>query len=432
MIILDMTFLDIEHHLQLLRDTTFNFLEKKEEVAILKKRWKHLLKKRYPQELPLPQAYLKLLAYLLDTPFDTSLSLIEQMANGATLLGRIGEGHQVPELTRLAELGSLWMILGICLQNEALAYAGVRVAIWQTHTLDHRGSPHLSMWGHPFLSTPSRLSAYNILLFSLAYRLTQKKGFQQAIELQAHPPLPYTLALLKLAIPQKPLSYNTPFSLLSEEMTLGCLKFTTPQSSIACTVSGWNSGLFSFHKKEIGIVNSGPHSSGYDSLDSFGIERPCYFHQRGFRELLWEKGRDHFRLKGWTKIFSLPTWMQVEYIFQFPQLTLNFFIQENFPQGRLKIVFYSCCETIEVKEEKILEKGSLQKYRGPSVPVTLVGTETTLTLLPQMKKEWGEERQEENQMEILPLEGKDHFFGANFIIAFLVEMNSPFLSFIIK
>jgi hypothetical protein len=402
---------EVDQYLLLVRDLLWRVLEGAEEHAGLKKRLGQLIKEGYPSALQLPHAYLALLSHLL------KLELLpvqpEQMPNGATCLDSLGlcAGAALPESTQLAELGSLWMILGALLKNETLLYAGLKVALWQIHTLDQKGLPHFSLWSRAAAFYPKHLAAANYMLFTLAYHLTSEQGFQQAAQIQKHygwDPASLPAKLLTLvpdkAIPPVRLSYR-PFA---EEMTVGMVKFTAQPGSMACTLSGWNSGLFSYHKNETAIVNCGPQAGSLDNLDAFGIERACSLASRGFQEMIWEKTAYHFRLKGWTKVFALPTWMQVDAFFEAQKLTLSCQLQENRPSQDLSMVFYGRCDQIGIGGKTTLQAGSLERYQAKSVPLELRSGSEIIFIEPLTEQE----------MQIIPLAGGEHFWGAHFLIAF--------------
>lgn len=101
---------EVDQYLFLLRDLTWRALEGAEDLSSLKKRFGQLLQERYPAELQLQHGYLVLLSHLLKLP---PLPLEpHQMPNGSTCIDMagLGSGDQVPELTHIAELGSVWMI----------------------------------------------------------------------------------------------------------------------------------------------------------------------------------------------------------------------------------------------------------------------------------------------------------------------------------
>ncbi|HNA62256.1 MAG TPA: hypothetical protein PKW79_04190 [Rhabdochlamydiaceae bacterium] len=407
-------------YLVFLRDLTWRTLEGGEEFTSLKKRFGRLVQERYPEELQLPQAYLSLLSHLLKLP--TFPIRPQQFPNGATVLDGLGLiiGGQVPELAQIAELGSLWMILGVVLKNDALIYSGLKMAVWQFHTLDHQGIPHLSLWSKADSFTGKKLTAYNHLLFSLAYRLTKERAFAKVAQMQESDRQSLPGKLLHFISEQYEPAIRLSYRPLLEEMTVGLLKFTTPVWSMACTLSGFNSGMFSYHKKRVAILNSGPQVQPLDDAKLFGIERSCSLKTRRFSETTWEKTAHHFRFKGWTKVHALPTWMETDYYFQAQKLNFSCFFQEGRPLDQLYLAFYCRGDKVTVGGKLTLERGRITKYQGKSSPLEILADDEVIYLEPGS----------ETEMEVIPLSGGDEFWGADFLIALKVYKNA--LKFVIK
>jgi hypothetical protein len=415
---------EIDQYLILLKDLAWRILEGAEDHAGLKKRFGQLLCQCYPSEIQLPRAYLALLSHLLkleQLPIHPY-----QLPNGATCGDALGlcNGAQVPELAQVAELGSLWMILGVQLKNETLMYAGLKAAVWQIHTLDHRGLPHLSLWSRATTFHPAILAACNHLLFTLAYRLTGDEGFHQAAQIQklyGWDPVSLMGKLLNL-IPEKISSsvklMHRPFA---EEMTVGMVKFGTPKWSMACSLSGWNSGIFSYHQNHVAIVNCGPQAAPLDALENFGVDWTCSLTARRFNEILWEKTAYHFRLKGWTKVFAHPAWMQIDAFYEAQKLTLSCLLQEARLKENLAMVFYVRCDQLVIGGKTTLQAGSLERYQGKAVPLELRSGNEKIFIEPS-----------DQEVQIIPLAGGEHFWGAHFLIAFPMEHDKDFFQFLIK
>jgi hypothetical protein len=416
---------EVDQYLLLLRDLVWRVLEGAEDHSGLKKRLGQLLLQRYPSDLQLPAAYLVLLSHLLK--FEPFPIQTQQMHSGAACLDALGliKGAQLPEPAQLAELGSLWMILGVHLKNETLIYAGIKVALWQINTLDHRGLPHFSLWSPGATFHPAILAASNHLLFTLAYRLTSDPGFNQVAQIQKHYGWdPSTLAgkLLTL-VPEK---ISAPFRLshkpFAEEMTVGLMKFATPQWSMACSLSGWNSGVFSYHKNQVAIVNAGPQVTPLDDLEKFGIDRTCSLSSRNFNEIIWEKTAFNFRLKGWTKVFAHPSWMQVEATYTAQKLKLSCHLQEGKSADGLAMVFYARCDQLGIGGKETLRAGSLERYQGKSLPLELQSESEKIFIEPLPDLE----------MQIIPVAGGEHFWGAHFLIAFPFAEEKNSFEFLIR
>jgi hypothetical protein len=397
------------------------FLEKEGGTTLLKQRFGILLQKRYPEKIQLPQAYLALLSYLIGFP---TLPLEPyQMPNGSTCIDVLGleEGGQIPLLVDSADLGILWMVLGVVLKEEKLLYAGIRLAIWQFYSLDHLGSPHLSLWmrGAKTYDT-KRLSFHNRLLFLIAHHITGEPLFLQQASSNDAPLDSFSEKMLRLVSKGKSRLTNFSYRPFTEEMTVGFLKFTTSSWSMACSLSGWNSGIFSYHKKRLAILNAAPQKKPLDDLSFFGISRSCSLNTRRFKDVLWEKTSRHFCLKGWTKMHACSTWMEAEFRFQAQKLALSCFFQENAPLKDIFFSFYCSGKTVIIGGKIFIQSGGLKKYQGKAEPLELSLDEESIFIEPS----------QDQQMEVIPLSGGVDFFGADFLIAFSSENN--FLQYSIK
>ena len=185
------------------------------------------------------------------------------------------------------------------------------------------------------------------------------------------------------------------------------MKFMTPQSSMACSLSGWNSGVFSYHKNHAAIVNAGPQTAPLDDLEKFGIDRTCSLTSRTFNEITWEKTAFNFRLKGWTKIFAHPAWMQIDANYEVQKLKLSCLLQEDRPSDDLAMVFYAKGDQLVIGGKETLQAGSLERYQGKAVPLELIAEDEKIFIEPEVDQE----------MQIIPLAGGEYFWGAHFLIA---------------
>lgn len=403
---------EIDHYLFLLQDLVWKILEGAESSLVLKQQFGKLLSQGYPETLQLPRAYLALIAHLLH--LDPLSIHPHQLPNGAALLSTFGGciSRQTAQPLELAQLGVLWMILGVRLQNELLQRAGLKIALWQLHLLDPRGRPHLSLWSCASTFCPSHLAVWNHVLFTLAYRLTHEQGFQKLAQapLEALP-----MKLLDL-VPDSFSALHMQFRPFAEEMTVGFMKFVTEEMSLMTQISGWNSGIFSLHKQEVAIVNAGPQVGPYDNLKQFGIRRTWSVKGRPFQEMEWEKTAYHGHLKGWTQLFAHPLWMEVKTEVQAGQVTLETSLQKEAENLPVSMVFFLTAPRLILGGKHHLESGTLERYEGKAVALELQGAQDKLVLHPDAS----------SKMHVIPLAGGDHFWGAQFLIAFPFGSSSSF------
>lgn len=410
---------EIDHYLFFLQDLVWRILEDADAVTALKKRFGDLFIAGYPEGLQLPKAYLALISHLLN--FDPLPIHPEQFPNGVALLDTLGwcESREIPEPIELAQLGVLWMILGVRLKNEVLQRAGLKIALWHVHLLDSQGRTHLSVWSRARSFRLSTLSLWKYVLFTIAYRLTGQSGFDQLAEIakgEAWDPKAFPVKLLIL-VPSKVSSLlSYPLRPFAEEMTVGIVKFSTLEMSMMAHLSGWNSGLFSFHKKEVALINAGPQVGSYDHLEQFGVCRTWGVKERPFQEIIWEKTAYHCHLQGWTRLLALPLWLELKARLQAAQATLEVTFQDKEIKAPLSMILFLHCPKLVIGGKYHLEVGSLERYEGKSLPLELQGAQEKMVLHPDTAL----------SMQVMPLAGGDHFWGAHFLAAFPLDPAKPF------
>lgn len=405
---------DVDAYIFLLQDLVWKILKDAEELPALKKRFGKLYKKSYPESLQLPKAYLTLIAHLLhleQPPLEP-----HQFPNGTALLDTLGccEGKEIAEPIELAQLGVLWMILGVRQKNEVLQRAGLKVALWQIHLLDGQGRPHLSTWCRASAFRCSTLLLWNYVLLTIAYRISGEKLFAQLAEKtkeQAWDPDAFQLQLLHLVPSTLPPSIVSPFQPFSEEITVGLIKYATPEISFIAQVSGWNSGLFSFHKKHVAILNAGPQMGAYDDLTKFGIKRTWGVKHRAFQDITWEKTAYHCHLKGWTRCSATPIWLEIDAKVQASQVTLHLKLQEKPLPEEATLLLFLQAEKLVLGGKHHLEPAALERYEGKSLPIELQGDGEKMVIQPEGIF----------SMKVIPLAGGDHFWGAQFLVALTLE-----------
>jgi hypothetical protein len=154
-----------------------------------------------------------------------------------------------------------------------------------------------------------------------------------------------------------------------------------------------------------------------DDLEKFGIDRTCSLTSRTFNEITWEKTQFNFRMKGWTKLFAHPAWMQIEAYFEAQKFKLSCRLQEDRPSENLAMVFYLKGDQLVIGGKETLQGGSLERYQGKAVPLELIAEDEKIFIEPLFDQE----------MQIIPLAGGDHFWGAHFLIAFPLSETLDFL-----
>lgn len=373
-----------------------------------------LLLKRFWPEHQLSSAYHSLLGTVVGLqPLPSINPLI--LPNGAPLIEEKGylDSGKIPSLALAAETALVWVILGHLQNRDDLCLASLKVANWFLHLLDHRGLPLTTLWAEAAGFSTLKLVALFEALFSIAYEMTNLSFFEQAFLLQKRylneKERPSFIAHLMALLPANKKVYPYELIKISEEATLGMIKFSKKDTTVAFVLTGWNSGMGRIQKKEIGIVNFGPQVGPLDDLSRFGIARKCL---KNFQDLVWEKEPDGVLIKGWTRIYALPYSFEATLAYLAGNLKIKLFLDEIAPKRGLNFVFYIQAKEALIQGKKQLYPGTLERYKGSPFPVVFSKEGETLLLEPH---------QEQGVMEVIPLGGGDEFWGANFLVSFSME-----------
>lgn len=373
-----------------------------------------LLLKRFWPEHQLSSAYHALLCTVVGLqPLPSLKPLL--LPNGAPLIEEKGylDSGKIPSLALAAETALVWAVLGHLQNREDLCLASLKVANWLLHLLDHRGLPLTTLWAEATGFSTLKLVALFEALFSIAYEMTHHSFFEQAFLLQkrslSENQRPLFIAHLMTLLPADKKQYPYELIKVAEEATLGMIKFSKKETTVAFVLTGWNSGMGRLQKKEIGVVNFGPQVGPLDDLSRFGIARKCL---KNFQDLVWEKEPDGALIKGWTQMYALPYSFEATLAYLAGNLKIKLFLDEVAPKRGLNFVFYVQAQEAQIQGKKQLSQGTLDRYSGSPLPVIFSKGEETLLLEPH---------QEQGVMEVIPLGGGDEFWGANFLVSFSME-----------
>jgi hypothetical protein len=395
--------------------------------AQLKPKVGQLLCARNWDQFQLGEALRALACHLVGIDYRTPIP--KQMPNGAALIEYAGHlpEFQVPDLSASAELGALWAVLGILQESSELSMASLRLANWHLNLLDSAGFPHLALWskGGEF-SVPRLLNSLYLHLL-LCSRISGEEYFERAALLQKKHMKGWNRdelseKLFELVAEKLSVKLRYRINPFAEEVTVGMGKWADREMSIACTLSGFNSGMGSFHKKEVAVVNFGPQMGALDDLNRFGIERPCSMAERTFADLKWEKGAGGVSIQGWTKVFGDNLWMFSTLGMGSKQLRIALEFQEDKPRASLSFVFYLKGQKCVIGGREHVQAYSLDRYQGNAASVVLSGETEKIYIDPGPL----------GSMTLIPLAGGDFFWGSDFLLVFEIDPKIENVSWVIK
>lgn len=190
-----------------------------------------------------------------------------------------------------------------------------------------------------------------------------------------------------------------------------------------CTLHGANTGLGCYRWEDIEIFNYGPQYLPLENCAGFGIEGN-YLSDHGLRKPAIELKRNGFMLKGCARLVDEPSlspfqigkfrgiWLEVVQEFKQPCLNLNAsFLGLDGWEGTA-FSFFVKAEKCQVGSISTLLPGTLERFEGKAHPLQLKGENGWVHLNISAFN---------GTLQIIPLEGKQNFWGANFLISYIMN-----------
>jgi|GEM_PF-1925311 hypothetical protein len=316
-----------------------------------------------------------------------------QFDSGAALadIGLSWQEGRIPLLPELCQLALLWVLNE---KNEAAF--------------------HLMEWLLPFLEFKTLwasekkydepeflLSAY--LLFS--YIGLHEKAAAYFLEAQTkflslcRPIDPFFL-VLEMQLKKVPLQNN----LLSESLfdaSLGTWIYRGSELRAAISLSGYGTSLGVFIKKSVEIRAAGPQFYPLTNAAAFGIKGLHAAHVI-----------DSSKMRGWTRSLGQnDVWMDVS--IEGSKLDLKFI--GVVPERKVVFALYVKAKNAQI-DTLIFQSNSLQRYNGVTSSIQFNGDELLI------------QGSVPSKVELIPLAGKECFWGADFLFALEINPFEPVLS----
>lgn len=369
---------------------------------------------------------------------------LELLEGGAILL----EKHEYCPWSALsyqpfhAEFGTLLCLLALKTHKQELQPLVKRLANWHLNLLDHQGLPVTGLFTQEVDGSLSRLLAWNILFFQAASYVTSDHQFSHIAKLQ--------LDFLKQEAGRSSLSCS-PLMLLIEKIlerqervaligevalslpdriydpSMALVGYRSTDCYAACTLHGDHTGLGSFRLGDIQIVNYGPQYLPLADCQGFGIEGN-HFTDHGVRQTHIQNDIKGFSLKGCVRLVDQPLSKPSPYssieVFRGLWLDIHQQLHEQSMQLNAAFLGFSGWEGVamsffvkagecEVGELLKLRPRTLSRYDGPLQPILLKGQKNALNLLSLGSKPIS--------MQVIPLGGGDNFWGADFLVTYLMD-----------
>jgi hypothetical protein len=391
------------------------------------------------EEFQLASAFEVASRALLELPFKTYPR--QQLTSGAVPLewGGHWSWGEVPHGHFHAELGILWSVLGEKSGDLELLRAAERLAEWQLHTLDAHFFPFVGIFTQEADASITTLLTYNYLLFHSVgvfsarpdlkfVATTQLEHLKQC--LKSAKQLPLLAPLLEAWIERKGRTIDEKATSLPPTICdrhTALTGYRTPEESVLATVFGGGTGLGAFHRHDVQVMSYGPQYLPLGECQGFGIEGSERFLQKHRRLEIITKDKEFF-LRGDTCLVPRPKqalspahyrngepsgiWLDIAQRFCAGKLDIEISFMGICGIEALAFVFFVKAQSCYIGDHLKVKPHSFDRYQGKGQTSKFVGNQGELCI---------EANDKHSEMQVIPLSGGDSFWGADFLIAYLLD-----------
>lgn len=358
-----------------------------------------------------------------------------QFSNGACPLEAKGftTYGEIPHILYHAELGILYCLYGDLTGQSSYIEAAFKLAKWQCCTLDFHAESFVGLFSCEGQASERLLLINNFLLFNaiaktkncpdMAFLAEKHVENLSILANRESIDIPSYSVVLEAYFDHKNLPLISKKFLLPPTINDDLLAIAGSRSqecSALATLYGGKSGMGSYHYKEIKVINFGPQHLPLGDCSGFGLEGSQRLLPQQIKVL--STSSKEFILEGTMRMSSNPQeknleiphggWIESRQEFQEDCLTIKTQFLGLFKQQELFFSFFVKCKNCVVDGEKTIRPRSLNRYLGKVASLKLQGEKSSLLLKAEQNHE---------EMHVIPLGGGDNFWGADFLIAYLLK-----------
>ncbi|MCB1082289.1 MAG: hypothetical protein KDK63_03995 [Chlamydiia bacterium] len=215
--------------------------------------------------------------------------------------------------------------------------------------------------------------------------------------------------------------------LTTMDRSLGLLRYSYGEMSFSATASGNQTGLAALQKKEISIVSMGPHYAPLGVEGNYGVRRLSNGSQEGFKDLTIQSEEGRGKIEGWTRTScqsaeeSIESYLYFQFLAEKEGLSLTV-RKSHDTKEELFFVFFVSAELATLEEDGALFPKTLKRFEGKAQKVVFEKNASRLEIAQKF----------EGEMQIIPLAGGNHFYSADFLIAYPLKKKLAPFSWTIK
>ena len=409
------------------------------QFEMLRKAFTKVKTKGFWNEFQLPKAFYTLGAFLVDLSY-SDLSP-KQLSKGGILveMGHHLSDAAVPDLVLNGELALIWLFWGEKQKKESLLIAALKWVYVTLRLFDHKNRPFHGIWMkesdyHPLYF----LTLYALLFWMASKYLVSSKiihlkevlfaSLEDIPQKAFHPSLSFLILMaseFEEGLKESPpLKIHEDFAIEEVDENLGFLLSSQDEMSFVCSFSGVNTGLGALHKDQVKIISFGPHFTPLADSDRYGIYRTSLGSLNPFHDLKIGKRQKKSFIEGWARLISPLTskvyhhnmtvvqpgkqWLFFSAIGEKNRAILETKLLKYSEADPLYFAFFVSAEKACIRGAPPILPANLHRYFGDSCPVVFEKKGKQLKIDPKYR----------SKMDIIPLAGKHHFWGANFLLAF--------------
>jgi len=347
------------------------------------------------------------------------------------------------------EFGVFLALLAKLTQKQAYNDILTKLANWQLNTLKDNFIPFPSLYsteqkGSPisrliisYLFFYSSASLINNALFSQAAALIARQIADYAHEMQISPL--WVLIEKMFAPPLMEVSNHLKLPQRIYDPSTALAGHRSNDCFAVATLHGGYTGLGCMGNHDVELINYGPQYFPLDDCKGFGIEGN-YLADHDLRKTIIETSKEGFTIKGCARLVDQPVssspffpihhlgsfkgiWLELAQEFKAPQLKISLSLLGLDSWENIAFSFFVKANSCLIDGQKRINKSSFEKYNGPVSNLKLLGEKSRLEFTA---------KDAFHHLEVIPLEGRNSFWGANFLIAYVLDPQNKHYSWTVK
>jgi hypothetical protein len=429
-----------------------NFFSPEKKIEFFSSLYLKLCEVQYPEEWQLATLYKALIGLLLGEKVEDIY--LHVMESGVTLReykGHFPEEH-LPHFIKNGELAVLGLILSSLTSNPVLLKKTLKLVYWLASFLQEDTMFPEGLWMKEDEYSLSSLCFINALAFQgtsalvsspsidQAYHFLQKKieGFTPRIlsSLESVYPL-LQLFLMKclqessltekmsMELKEIQIESERQHALKPHDQYLGYGGYQYDDFSCYCSASGVGSGYACLRKGSVDIVSIGPHFPLLGEMKNYGIYRTPMMKQTPFKDIKMEKSTTAFSFKGWTRVIQENSlslrpgdcWIYIDLQAKGKRCEMQVRWMNGKATPELLLAFFVKADKVIIDKSYHLQPHTLDRYQGKATEVCFQKKESSLQI----------KNKEKCLVQVVPLAGDNHFWGAQFLVAYALPKDQETL-----